>query len=294
MSGNNTTDNRDGAPASWLAAWRVFWRRAERLTVLTGVAFVGSTLVNTLVFDVWGQTFLLIATPMDVLMSGLHLATLPVLLAAGFAAGYVCVVSRQNKTFALLLYIAALVLFGLILARLISYGPAVARLWWIGGFVGWSCGGWNGLESLQARQIAWGATAGLSAHVQAAFDRIGRGVTYGLFAGSYLIVAGVMLWVAQEAGYPSHPVRLSPKDTPADCAGRVLWIGERALLIDCGNYPARDVQVLYGPEGVRLINDVRAWPGAPPPPLIRNVETWLRARPITRQILDAIGNEFKT
>ncbi len=294
MTEQNTTDGVGGTSAHWLDAWRAFWRRAEWLSVFMGLAFLGSTLVNTLVFDVWGHTFLMIATPTDVLMSGLHLAIAPAFMAVGYASAYTGMASHPSRLRASLLYIIMMALGLITLLLLFEHGPAVAGLWGLSGLVGWFGGGCVVLDDWRARQgVLVRPVTGFQGRLRDAFEKIDRGVTYGMFFAAYLIVAGMMLWFAQKDGYLSHPLRLSLKDTPTDCAGRVLWAGERAMLIDCSNYPARDVQVFYDPEGLRLVRDDRPRPSTPPPPLVVVIEASLRARPFTRKILDAVVDDLK-
>ena len=269
--------------AGWLAAWREFWRKAERLTLLTGFAFFGSTVVNTLIFDVWGQTFLAIATPSDVLMSGLHLAILPAMMGAGYALCYAWVISRKTWGRALATYLTTLILLCLVVSRGVGYGPSVLRLWYLVGLLGWLAGGMVAISDRRDARPSDDGHFGLLSKLAALGRESSRRLVQAGLILTYLVFSGAMVWVISEAGYFSYQQRLAEKQTPQGCAGRVVWTGENAVLIDCGQFPVHDVQVLYGVEGLRIVRDRRKWPEPAPPPMVVDAVQWLQVQRAARR-----------
>lgn len=290
------TDDGDERDATgWMVAVRGAWRKAERLTVLTALGFLASTLVNSLIFDQWGQTFLAIATPTDVLMSGLRLAIAPALMGLGYAGAYAGTVSRRTWFGAHVFLVSSMFVLCVVIARPVGYGPGILGFWWVLMVGGWFVGAlvaladWTDRHAEQDpvkhdRWRRWRRWLGL-------FKRLWRWGRDGALVAVYLIFCGVMVWLTSEAGYFSNAVRLdptqSPAPTPPQCAGRVIWTGERAVVIDCGKFPAHDVQVLYEPQGLRIIRDCREWPNPAPPPMLLHFKAWLLEKPSFRQFYEA-------
>jgi|GEM_PF-6796703 len=281
------------AEAGWIGALRDTWRKAERLTVMTALAFLASTLVNTLIFDRWGQTFLAIATPTDVVMSGLRLAITPAIMGLAYAGAYAGVLSRRTWGGANIFLLLTVVGLGIIVAGPVGYGPAVLRLWWATAILGWFTGGLVALGEWSDRRALKEPPKGFWRGVARWFKNLWRRTQYGVLIVVYLFFCGGTVWITSEAGYFSSLLRLHKDNMPANCAGRVLWTGERAVLIDCGQFPAHDVQVLYGADGLRIIKDDRHWPNPAPPKLINDFGAWLVKWPPAREIADAMARPAK-
>ena len=267
-----TFESRDPARA-FAAPWRALWQAAERLTLLTALAFVASTLVNVMVFDTWGLTFLAVATPSDVLMSGLILGLVPAITWTGYTACYALVVARKSKWTRWLAYFGAVGAICTIVPRFVGYGPPAGQLWWLSFTLGFVLAG----AVLASDRWAIGSEiVGWRERVAAIGRRFVRDGLRILLLVAFLFFSGAMVWVVSEAGYLASPMRFSEKDKGKYCDGRVVWIGERALIIDCGVAPIHDYQLLYGLEGVTLVQDRRHYASPSPPPMAVDFLKWLR------------------
>ncbi|ADG11453.1 hypothetical protein B7G68_15425 [Caulobacter segnis] len=284
--------SQEAAQSGWLAVWRDFWRKAERAALLTGLAFLASTLVNTLIFDVWGQNFLLIAAPADVLMSGLQVATMPALMAGGYAVGFIWIASRRSKLVAVIAFFAALIVLWLV-GWPIGYGPRVLRTWWLVALLGWLIGAGVALFFDQRWRAPRAPGSGLGARLTELAHEGVRRFVYGGVGLIYLFFSGAMVWAVSEVGYSNQPVRLAPDEKLEGCVGRVVWTGDRAILVDCGRPPAHDVQVFYATDTFRVIRDNREWPNPALPPLLVDVGSWLRAQPAVQEVMAPAGQGQK-
>ncbi|ADG11028.1 hypothetical protein B7G68_13170 [Caulobacter segnis] len=281
-------DQETVAEAGWMGALRDVWRKAERLTVMTALGFLASTLVNSLIFDQWGQTFLAIATPTDVLMSGLRLAITPAMMGLAYACAYAGILSRRTWFGANFFFLSSVIVLGMVIAGPVGYGPAILRLWWAVTVVGWFTGALVALGAWTDRHANQDVVkSGLWRRLVSLFKRLWRKGQDGVLLAAYLIFCGVTVWLTSEAGYSSGQVRLHPTQTPPQCAGRVVWTGERAVVIDCGEFPAHDVQVLYAPQDLRIIRDCREWPNPAPPPMLLHFKAWLLEKPTFRQFYES-------
>lgn len=260
------------APA-WLPSLTSLWRSVGPVTLATVITFGLSVMVNALVFDAWGQTFLALATPADVLMSGLGLGLIPGMMAAAYFGARILVSTRRSEPRAWWALWWTLVTWCLVAAKIVGYGPPAALLWWVVMMPAWVVGSLVSLADW--RDQDGGGHDGVLRSI-ALMTRAGlRGLASLALVLVLLAFSSGMIWAHSHVGYFAWPLRLADSDTPPNCEGRVLWSGERAMLIDCGAPSARDVQVLYKLEGVRLIRDMRHRPNPPPPPIVIDAEQWL-------------------
>ncbi|NIJ63794.1 hypothetical protein FHR20_000725 [Sphingomonas leidyi] len=211
-------------------------RLTEYFSVVTAASFALSILANQAVFDRWGLNFLQLATFADVAMSGLSLLFFTIPLAIAFLAAW-------------------------------FVGGFQGRLRWLwrialglAGFV-FVLGIW-GLSRAQADQGAAAAAStggvvivGLLS--QAALRvRRNRTARAGITAAATLALAAFTLFQTiaytvqkyQVGGY-SGTVPLYRMPAMPDCVGRVLWTGERAVVLDCDRKgDPQDIRVIFGQE----------------------------------------------
>lgn len=211
-------------------------RLAEYFSIVTAASFALSILANQAVFDRWGLNFLQLATFADVVMSGLSLLFFTIPLAIALLAA-----------------------------------------WWVGGLTGWFR--WAsrlglgialfvfvlGITGLMRGQADEGAAAAVSAGGVVLVGLLGksalrfrrrRTAVTGLASAVTVLIAAFTLFQTiaytvqkyQVSGY-GGATQLYLKPAAPDCAGRALWTGERAVVLDCGaEGGAQDTRVIFGQQ----------------------------------------------
>lgn len=211
-------------------------RLMEYFSLVTVGSFALSTVANQAVFNGWGLEFLQLATFADVTMSGLSLLIFTFPLAAlllvvwyiGELDGHWRWARRIALGFAL--FIFALSIWGIMRGQAREGASAAAA---VSGIL------IVGFLTPAALRIRTARTP--RAWIQVSIVAIFAAVT--LFQiGSYT----VQKYQVRGYGGPS-PLYLLPEDTA--CAGRALWTGERAVVLDCGQDSAPgDIRVIFGQE----------------------------------------------
>lgn len=211
-------------------------RLTEYFSVVTAASFALSIVANQAVFDGWGLNFLQLATFADVVMSGLSLLLFTVPLAAALLAAWLVGGLRGR------------------LAWLRRVALGIAGFVFVLGLWGLVRG--QGEEGAAAAVSSGGIVlVGLLAKPALRFRRrrtLGAGMTAAV--ASLLAALTLFQTIAytvqkyQIGGYSSR-AQLYLTPGVADCAGRALWTGERAVVLDCQDRGgAQDIRVIFGQE----------------------------------------------
>jgi hypothetical protein len=236
---------------SWgrLSARRSIIGAAGELIALLGVlGFAGSIIVNTLVFRHWRLNFIQIASSSDVLTTGvdgsLRFVLIALVLMAPAIAVYVVRVDRRVPTKQRSYAVMACLVFSLILmVGLVEFigRPFSARavgLYWHVLMVSAIVGGISMAAVLQFLLIE------ADSKENSGDRKLFFGFSTRWLSSPYPVVILVMIVISGSeelnavldrygaAGYLGSPHYMSLP--PSGCEGRVLWIGERALVITCG------------------------------------------------------------
>lgn len=218
--------------ARTLSQGNTFWQSlAEIFSIITALAFLGSVFLHVVVFGKWGLSYLQLATPSDVLMGGLavlvHALTFsPIIVfggAFGFALGSKGKLRRRVATIvtlALLIsgifieiigkdYFVFLIIRGTFLLITFTCGTIVGIIW-----------GWDSIQSEYNR-----------------FNQ--RSVTFASIGFIFLICIFVTISDFTNYGFDENlavtqVASLKGEDFPCR-RPRALWIGEKAIIIDCAN-----------------------------------------------------------
>lgn len=211
-------------------------RLTEYFSVVTAASFAVSIFANQAVFDRWGLNFLQLATVTDVVMSGLSLLFFTIPLAMALLAAWVIGGLRGRlRWFGRIALVIAALIFAL-------------GLW--------------GLSQGEADQGAAAAVSssgfvlvGLLGQPALRFHRE-RSLRAGIAAIAAAILAAVTL--AQTGAYTvkryevrgySADAQLYLQPAIPSCKGRALWVGERAVVLDCSERNARrDISIIFGQQ----------------------------------------------
>lgn len=255
------------------ARWTRALRAAEWLSIATAAAFALSILGNAIVFYSWGQTFLSIASPADVVMSGINLILTSSFMVGGFFAARAAALATKGAVLGWAVFWTLYVVALLGTARLADYASDEIRLWWMTMALGMSVGPWAAMQELRALRPERDR-AKWRVNIDNVLQQTGSLVLRGLLLAAFLLYLGVWMYRTSAVGYFSQLTRL--QTPPADCAGRVLWAGERAMVVDCGQLPEHAYQIWLGKEDVVLVQDKREWPEPPPPRIAKDFKSWLQ------------------
>lgn len=224
------------APVARSEGFQLAKRLTEYFSVVTAASFAVSIFANQAVFDRWGLNFLQLATVTDVVMSGLSLLFFTIPLAMALLAAWVIGGLRGRlRWFGRVALVIAALVFAL-------------GLW--------------GLAHGEADQGAAAAVSssgfvlvGLLSQPALRFRKERR-----LRAGIAVIAAAVVAVVtlAQTVAYTvkryevrgySAAAQLYLQSTIPYCKGRALWIGERAVVLDCSERSgSRSISVIFGQQ----------------------------------------------
>jgi hypothetical protein len=257
------TTKGQGGPTALSAVRRGFKRpdfdfATQTLTLLTAAGFAASSVFNSLIFYFWGLNFLQIASPEDVLMSGLDsVARIALISSAIFLAflasryfAYLLIHSGKQNILTILYIALGLILLGgaywlkytqhiLFAFALFVYLSAsvfflAIHTDWYGDFV----------RSIKLRQSA----------VMVVLN--GVFVLMMVVIGAFVAVAAVntvihasQRMIASGFGDGSHYA----VPAPAACEGRVMWMGERAIVVACGPPPHPHFAVISTQNAAGLI-----------------------------------------
>lgn len=223
------------APVTRSEGFQLAKRLTEYFSVVTAASFAVSIFANQAVFDRWGLNFLQLATVTDVVMSGLSLLFFTIPLAMALLAAWVIGGLRGRlRWFGRVALIIAALIFAL-------------GLW--------------GLAHGEADQGAAAAAAssgfvlvGLLSQPALRF-RKERSLRAGI-AVIAAVLAAVTL--AQTVAYTvkryevrgySADAQLYLQSATPYCKGRALWIGERAVVLDCSERSGpRSISVIFGQQ----------------------------------------------
>jgi hypothetical protein len=220
---------------------------AELLTLLGVIGFTGSIIVNTLVFRGWRLSFVQIASSSDILMTGfdgalrfvliaLLLIAPPTVVYLARADRYVPVKHRSAAVMACLVF-SLILMVGLVEFIGRVYSAHLVGLYWNVLIVSALDGGIAMAAVLQFLLIEADSKENSSA------SKLIFGFNARWLSSPYPVVILVMIVISgsqelsavldryETAGYLGSPHYMS--SPPSGCEGKVLWIGQRALVITC-------------------------------------------------------------
>ncbi|HEY5411830.1 MAG TPA: hypothetical protein VIJ94_13995 [Caulobacteraceae bacterium] len=217
-----------------LKAW------AETIPALAAAAFCITTFFHEFVFRAWGLNFLQLATPQDVLMSGISSLALVVLVSLCSLLGlYLGSWLKAVQSFRLPIRagIAALML---IFGYLFSIIPVDKTLYNINSV--WITASWA--------NIYFGILAGFEPNrvLRLWLRALLIVVSFGAAAYSMAAQAGHLIVF----GFETTPMVATIKDAGASCESDVLWLGERNVVFKCRSGPLTGVRVLHGDSDVSV------------------------------------------
>jgi hypothetical protein len=209
--------------------------------------------LNQFLFARWGLSFLQVASPADVVMTGvgslLYLYPLVVFAAAGALLGFV---SRRVRP----------LWWGLLLLECVLIG-ALAALVAFGGSVSSPSG--RGVTVLLILGLVPLAHALTHRRRREMLARRGATAAVGLvLAASLLAVVVAQITEQSVEGVGPERIHLVQPAIP-DCHGLVLWQGERATVVQCsyGKAARENLRVLYNAQD--LVITTAEVPHEPPP-----------------------------
>jgi hypothetical protein len=258
---------------------------SSALTVLGGVAFGGSTFINSVIFSQWGLSFTQIATPADVIMSGLSAFTtiIALLLAFILPTTFLEIVRKRAGYRSMLIISIYFTLAGglglllptfyaLAATRYLLPMPVTLRnvidppfvVFFYGFYL---AGGYYDLYSSEYRGLSSAMNKSLYRWVSILLF-----FTIGVLMLSWSV--GSIVSKYTNSGYQVQPIWLI--DAPAGCEGRVLWLGERNIVLSCGRKPG-DAKIvvsaqtkpgsfLSGTMPKTLTTGAKPWPVTPATP----------------------------
>lgn len=218
----------------------------ELFSIITGASFVLAAMIHAIIFRFWNLDFFTVATPSDVLMSGLSLVVKTAPLAAISVTCYrMPSFSRRWTIYVILLLFA--VLFGV--RRWIEFEYfqteqtttfSVLTFLWVY---------FPSANYLIAVLIAAFIAFGVRTEEHSLRDRASRG-TWAFISFLTLIGGGAILLEYGSEGF--EPPGLQMSAPPKDCRSHhMLWIGERSLVMRCE--VTDEVVVHANTENVALI-----------------------------------------
>lgn len=220
----------------------------ELITVLGAIGFAGSIIVNTLVFRHWRLNFIQIASSSDVLTAGFDGSLRFALIAfalmgpplAVYLAGLDRYVSPNRRSYAVMACVAFSLVLMIGLVEFIGRDLSAEStgLYWHVLIVSAIDGGISMVAVLQFLLIE--AESRESAKERRLIFGVGSRwliSPYPLVILVTLVISGSQELTAilaryETAGYLGSAHYLS--SPPTGCDGKVLWIGERAVVITCG------------------------------------------------------------
>ncbi|SEH12713.1 hypothetical protein SAMN05428974_0544 [Sphingopyxis sp. YR583] len=202
----------------------------EAFSIATAASFLASSALLWLVFSTWHLDFFSLATPGDVLMSGLSAAfrLLPFAVLAWIYWRYDNLATRRN------LVILAVVLLGIYVARVLLLRRYVDTY-----IVGEKSAFFEWYYTLHmvlpGTWVVVAAAAAIAAAIVVRLARSGRlrgrkWIGFGLAACAVAAVGG-LVGQLQKSGFQPAGVDVLRHD--ADCFGHALWIGERFTVLRC-------------------------------------------------------------
>ena len=213
-------------------------RAVEALSLLAAIAFLAAVALNQFLFNQWGLSFLQVASPADVVMTGvgslLYLSPLVFIAAAGALLGFA---SRRVR----------LLWWGLLLLECILIAGLAGVAAFNGSLTSPSGSGVTVLLILGLFPLAH-----LLTHWRRREMLARRGATAAI--GS-LVVASVLAVVVGQVqdysldGVGPQRIHLLQPAIPG-CHGLVLWQGERATVVQCsyGAAARENLRVLYNAQ----------------------------------------------
>ena len=252
---------RDGGPGEPPApdgtAQRVrVWLKlaVEGFSLLAAFAFLLAVARNEFLFSRWGLSFLQVASPSDVVMSGLgalfHFSSLVVLVAVGAVPGLLTRRVRELWWALFLLEGAAWIVLAVVVALLAS---GEGRDWGAGVTI---------LLTLTLVPISHLLTHRRRREVLA--RPVARAALVLLVAASVLAFAALQIREQAAVGVTEKRIHLLQPRIP-DCHGLVLWQGERATVVDCGYARGgTKPRVIYNAQDLMVTNASVPHPEDPP------------------------------
>jgi hypothetical protein len=216
------------------------------ITVFGAIAFGGSSMFNSLIFSQWGLDFVQLATPADVLMSGMDAAgKLAAFVAAfliptvaqeivrrrlGFAAMFKFSTWITNiVAIAALITMVTLIIKHPLIPTLIRMGVSSSIGFGIFLGVTWSMNYYDIFRDQFTRK--WPKQSAGEAYYKLTGKRIsyvsfvGVGVIYSIMFISFVVSDYV------KNGFETKPTWAGA--VPNNCEGRILWMGEKYIVIGC-------------------------------------------------------------
>lgn len=240
-SSARTAASKDGNSTIWNWLSPFLGHLAQALSFAGLIAFVSAIALNSLLFRMWGLSFLQLASISDVILSGLQLAFL-LLVPIGFGLlGWWAVGHARRRWPGDRAKLSWLVL----LASAVIGLPLLNQTGWVSGdttlFVA--------VLSFVTIGLARAASDGMIPTPESARGRrilIWLWIVLALFQG-VLLAVGQFSLVVREGMVGA---KLAAPIVAGCAAPTVMWIGERTVVIRC---PSRQIHVLYQTEDMQLI-----------------------------------------
>lgn len=239
---------------------------AEILALLGAVGFAGAIIVNTLVFRDWRLNFIQIASSSDVLMTGfdggLRFVLIAIILMAPPVAVYLARADRyvpvKQRSYAVMACLVFSLILMVVLIDFIARASSTQSLglYWRVLIVSAIDGGIAMAAVLQFLLIEADSRENSSER------KLFFGLSMRWLSSPYPLVILVMIVISgsqelsavvskyETTGYLGSPHYMA--SPPFGCEGKVLWIGERALVITC----SRDRLQHYAVVGSRTAPDL--------------------------------------
>lgn len=236
--------------ASWIPATLAYARRVSGLIgILSAVSFFAAVIFNSIVFARWRLSFLQLATPGDVIMTGLDFTvrSLPVLF--GFYIGLAALAPFLRKRPLLYIFViavgAVVVWIGAAIMHLGFYPevPIIGKLEMsLRDMIGVSSVFYGVLTGVHTRILDRSTVPEFFLPIST-FSKIGvHLIPVVMIALTCVMVFGNVV----VRGYFPAEVQI---DSDVDgCRGRVLWRGEGAIVYRCEG----DIRVVSGPDNITL------------------------------------------
>jgi len=237
------TAGREDASGQLLQRVRPHLAQIAQLLSLAGIAGLLAAIgLNSLIFSLWGLTFLQLATPSDVLLSGLQLAFLIVFPMLAAVLGWwigtkITAISGSYVRIAVIIFLGLLIILHFVTVLYFKYRLSVTISFAIFSFLYSALirsvervrtlrrGSSRRRPKKEALNVTW-LGLGIIMCYQIAEKQITRIYHNGMSGG------------------------LLHRPAPENCLRPlVLWVGERAVVVRC---PTNEIRVLYNAENIEV------------------------------------------
>lgn len=235
----------------------------ELLSLLTGASFLASSFISAIIFQIWELNFFGIATPSDVIMSGIGFLIYALPLSLTVFMGYRFILFQESLFMKISFIFVFLFVFPMVIAvNLVNDYLVIIPTW-----TAWLSDHSSSVLYILAMMMGILCGSGLREQMLNPTRRT-RFVTG--FFGSVAVITGLATVASNYAFYGFEPTRLSISPAPTSCQRhKVFWIGEQSLVLRCADGDFQ-VQRNYGnialvpkqsailiPEELRVKNEYR-------------------------------------